>query len=320
MLVVHDECIFYSNDGKHGIWVKNGEMPLRKKGNGRSIMVSEFLTEVNGRLCLQQSEIEKYPHVPEEARCYLKPGMNQEGYWTAQHLLDQIEYKAIPIFEALYPECIAVFAFDNSSNHAAFSKDALVAKRMNLGPGGKQPNMHDTYFGPNKQLQSMVFPSTHPDERLRGKPKGIKQVLIERGKWPSNGLILECKECKKNIKDLSRISCCACQVMSLEPDFLEQKGAIEDLIESAGHKCIFFPKFHCELNFIERYWGAAKWHLRENCEYSWKGLQKTVPESLESVPLVTIRRFSRKCWRYMDLYRKGISQISRVCCQKIQIS
>ena len=60
MLVVHDECIFYSNDGKCGIWVKNGEMPLRKKGNGRSIMVSEFLTEVNGRLCLQQSEIEKY--------------------------------------------------------------------------------------------------------------------------------------------------------------------------------------------------------------------------------------------------------------------
>jgi len=103
-------------------------MPLRKKGNGRSIMVSEFLTEVDGRLCLQQSEIEKYPYVPEEARYYLKPVMNQEGYWTAQHLLDQIEYKAIPIFEALYPECIAVFAFDNSSNHAAFSKDALIAK------------------------------------------------------------------------------------------------------------------------------------------------------------------------------------------------
>ncbi|CAJ0644875.1 13085_t:CDS:1, partial [Entrophospora sp. SA101] len=60
---------------------------------------------------------------------------------------------------ALYPDCIAVFAFDNSSNHAAFSNDALVAKRMNLKPGGKQPVMHDTYFGQNKQPQSMVFPS-----------------------------------------------------------------------------------------------------------------------------------------------------------------
>ncbi|RGB42597.1 hypothetical protein C1646_750781 [Rhizophagus diaphanus] len=190
ILVVHDECIFYSNDGKRGLWTKDGEMPLRKKGNGRSIMVSEFLTEVDGRLRLQQTDIEKHPHVPEAARCYLKPGVNQDGYWTAEHLLEQIEYKAIPIFETLYPDCVAVFAFDNSSNHAAFSKDALVANRMNLNPGGKQPVMRNTYFGPNNQLQSMVFPTTHNDEKLRGKPKGIKQILMERGKWPPGGLVL----------------------------------------------------------------------------------------------------------------------------------
>jgi hypothetical protein len=108
--------------------------------------------------------------------------MNQEGYWTAEHLLKQIEYKAIPIFEALYPNCVAVFAYDNSSNHAAFRKDALVASQMNLNPGGKQLIMRNTYFGPNNQLQSMVFPETHHDEKLRGKLKGIKQILLERGK------------------------------------------------------------------------------------------------------------------------------------------
>ncbi|CAJ0847772.1 16961_t:CDS:2 [Entrophospora sp. SA101] len=37
--------------------------------------------------------------------------------------------------------------------------------------------MRDTYFGEDKQPQSMVFPSTHPDEKLRNKPKGIKQFL-----------------------------------------------------------------------------------------------------------------------------------------------
>src|SRR5215204_5864519 len=77
-------------------------------------------------------------------------------------------------------------------------------------------------------------------------------------------------------------------------------------IERAGHKCIFYPKFHCELNFIERYWGAAKRHARENCNDSWTGLQETVPQSLDSVPLITIRRFAQKAWRYMDLYRHGI--------------
>ncbi|PKB92174.1 hypothetical protein RhiirA5_247938, partial [Rhizophagus irregularis] len=129
VLVVHDECIFYLNDGKRELWTKNGEMPLRKKGNGRSIMVSEFLTEIDGCLHLKQADIKKHPYITEEAQYFLKPGINQEGYWTAKHLLEQIECKAIPIFEALYPDCIAVFAFDNSSNHAAFSKDALVASR-----------------------------------------------------------------------------------------------------------------------------------------------------------------------------------------------
>src|SRR2546429_8317293 len=154
----------------------------------------------------------------------------------------------------------------------------------------------------------MVFPATHPNEKLRGQPKGIKQVLIERGKWPPEGLVLEYKDCKERIQNALRISCCARRVISLEPDFLAQKGAIEELIENSGHKCIFFPKFHCELNFIERYWGAAKRYSRENCDYSWEGLQKTVPESLNSVTLTTIRKISRKCWRYMDLYRKGITR------------
>ncbi|CAG8771624.1 7277_t:CDS:2, partial [Rhizophagus irregularis] len=188
------------------------------------------------------------------------------GYWIAEHLLEQIECKVIPIFEALYSDCVAVFAFDNSSNHAAFSKDALVASRMNLNLSGKQPVMRNTYFGPNNQLQTMVFPITYHDEKLRGKPKGInKQVLIEREKWPPGGLILVCKECKEKIQDISRTTCCARRVL-----------------------------------------GAAKRYSRENCDYSREGLQKIVPESLNSVNLTTIRKFSRKCWCYMDLYRKGI--------------
>lgn len=85
-------------------------------------------------------------NVPAEACCYLTPGRNQEGYWTAEDLLNQIKNKAIPIFETKFPDAIAVFAFDNSANHAAYAKNALVAKRMNLGPGGKQPIMRPTTF------------------------------------------------------------------------------------------------------------------------------------------------------------------------------
>ena len=53
-------------------------------------------------------------------------------------------------------------------------------------------------------------------------------------KWPTEGLVLECKYCKEKNNDLSRVSCCACQIMSLEPDFIAQKGAVEELIKNAG--------------------------------------------------------------------------------------
>src|SRR6266498_5944037 len=154
--------------------------------------------------------------------------------------------------------------------------------------------------------KSMIFSSDHP--KYPNQPKGIKQILIERGLW-HNSLHLECQLCKGKNKviDSTRINYCARRIMSLQPDFLTQKSELETVIEEAGHKCIFYPKFHCELNFIEMYWGAAKRYTREYCDYTWNGLQKTVPEALDSISLITIRRFAQKSWRYMDIYRKGIT-------------
>ena len=113
--------------------------------------------------------------------------------------------------------------------------------------------MKDTVFGSENTLQSMVFPSNHP--KYPDQPKGIKQILIERGLWKNN-LQLECQLCKKKnktIDDLTRIDCCARRIISLQPDFLAQRSELETIIEKAGHKCIFYPKFHCKLNFIEMY-------------------------------------------------------------------
>ena len=40
---------------------------------------------------------------------------------------------------------------------------------------------------------------------------------------------------------------------NVSPDFKEQKKAIQELVLSRDHFCIFLSKFHPELNFIERY-------------------------------------------------------------------
>eukprot|EP00122_Pirum_gemmata_P007581 Pgem_evm1s6961 len=55
----------------------------------------------------------------------------------------------------------------------------------------------------------------------RGKPKGIKIILEERGLWVE-GLKLECdKIIKKN--DCKGRTCCARHMLQSQPDFREQK-------------------------------------------------------------------------------------------------
>jgi hypothetical protein len=50
------------------------------------------------------------------------------------------------------------------------------------------------------------------------------------------------------------------------------------VIEEAGHLCVFLSKFHCELNFIEFFWGTVKKYLRENCDYTFDTLKANMPK------------------------------------------
>ena len=95
------------------------------------------------------------------------------------------------------------------------ANDALNADKMNVGPGGKQPAMKDTVLG--GRTQRMV------DEN--GIPKGMKAALHERG---VNTVGLKAKE----MRDLLTV--------------------LETYIQERGHICVYFPKYHCELNPIER--------------------------------------------------------------------
>lgn len=104
--------------------------------------------------------------------------------------------------------------------------------------------------------------------------------------------------------------CCTRKVLQGQPDFLEEKCWMEEVVVGAGHKVIFLPKFHPELNFIERYWGRIKKWLRWRCDDSWDSLVRNVDKVLNSnvaCELLLMRRYSRICWRYVDAYHKGMS-------------
>jgi len=83
----------------------------------------------------------------------------------------------------------------------------------------------------------------------------------------------------------------------MQDDFRQQKSLVQEVIESAGHLCIFLPKFHCELNFIEFFWGLVKKYLRDNCDYTFDTLKANMPKALESVRLNTIRRWEHRMYR-----------------------
>ena len=99
------------------------------------------------------------------------------------------------------------------------------------------------------------------------------------------------------------------RVLSQEPDFLEQKSwLVEEVENNLGHKIIFYPKYHCELNFIENAWGWLKSYHRSNCTYNFKDLESGLPNTiLNIIPLSCIRKYYRSCLRFMDAYRVGLT-------------
>ena len=56
----HDKSIFRSNELQQKVWVKDGKMPLRKKGNRKAIHVSDFITEEMGHLSLTEEQVSQF--------------------------------------------------------------------------------------------------------------------------------------------------------------------------------------------------------------------------------------------------------------------
>ena len=263
--VVHDESTFYANADQSQFWSDGEQQLLRQKSLGQSIMVSDFI-------------VERYGYLKDEnnsARLCLE--IQKDGYFNSDAFLKQVT-DAIDIFDNEFPEYTALFIFDNSPLHKKMSERSLNVNHMNVRPGCKQAVMRATTW--NGEEQSMVLPD--------GTPKGMKLVLEERG-----------FDTSKMKADEMR------QTLSKHADFLDQITLVEELINSRGHFCKFFPKFHCELNTIERNWCHAKKHTRAYCNGSIVRLRKIVPEALETVSIELMNKFFATCRLYEKAYREG---------------
>lgn len=129
--------------------------------------------------------------------------------------------------------------------------------------------------------------------------KGMKWILNESGNNTST-LLMKCRqiECDSD-------SCCAARVLAWQPDVKSRRTANAETIGERGHYHELLPKYHCELNYIERYWGTAKRLVREQCDHSYESLCSRVLKVLDFIRIAQIRRFSARCWKYYEIYVNG---------------
>ena len=105
-----------------------------------------------------------------------------------------------------------------------------------------------------------------------GISKGMKIVLEERG-IDTTGM---------KAKDMM-------ELLKSFPDFKRQPTMLETYIQQRGHICIYYPKYHCELNPIEHVWCQSKKYTRAYADGTITKLRKIVPQGLISVTLDQIK-------------------------------
>jgi hypothetical protein len=203
---------------------------------------------------------------------YLEYG--DEEYWTSVKMIAQVN-EVLDLIEAHLCQDFAkcIFKFDQSSNHKAMADDALNVKKMNRSAGGKAAKMRNGWYyvvdenGAKRRVEQKM---TGED----GQPKGLENVLKERGLF--DNIRGTGKSGKPILEDLQN-ALAACE------DFQSQKCLLAETIEKRGHKCVFYPKYHCELSPIERFWCEHKRYIRSHCGMTLSSLRHRVQDGMDVV-------------------------------------
>jgi hypothetical protein len=80
---------------------------------------------------------------------------------------------------------------------------------------------------------------------------------------------------------------------------------LEIIINEVGYEAVFYPKFQCELNYIEYYWVKLKRYTCVNCQCNFAELEKKNYYGSNGSCIFTYyqevaNRSKRWLWSYID--------------------
>ena len=260
-------------------------------------------------------------------RRFFSVGAQYDGYFRNDDLMNQARLSIQAFNDEFGPDYMALFIFDNATNHGAYSEDALNVNVLNEGDqfskarNPPKPCRNGYYRDENGALKEQIMNhEVWNGTRFVTQRKGMRSTCLERN-FPRAGEKkpkMQCELCEKErshgfdgTPDWSRRRCCLKNFLRWEPDFMEQKSMLQEMIEDAGHAFLTLPKFHPELNWIEMVWGYVKAYVRRNMSElqhpTVKDCIRYIKEGFERVDAALCRKFQRLSFRYMDALEKGAS-------------
>ena len=99
------------------------------------------------------------------------------------------------------------------------------------------------------------------------------------------------------------------------PDFLNEKSALEELVESRGHILLVGVCCHPELAGcgVEYCFGMSKRHYRKNNDLITSEMESKVKASFHEhvISYVNINKFERRARTYMNMYLRDFYEAAR---------
>ena len=126
--VFHNQSTFNDDEDQRYFRLEKDEQILKLKSCGRGLMISVFVCTCHGRMVDTDTR--------EPSRVILKYGKNYDSYQTVEDVAKQLEEFHVT-FLKLHGGALALYIFDNSSNHHNIATDALNAKKLNLKDEGR---------------------------------------------------------------------------------------------------------------------------------------------------------------------------------------